>query len=154
MWSARSVRVARGIGPWVAVHSRTSRSAALSLVARCSRGMSPSDQRRSGSDTNTVTKFTCTTPPLRAMRRRMESGTLRTWSVSARAEECEKITGASVTSSTALIAAGDTCEMSTIIPSRFISRTTSRPNGESPPCRGMAVAASAQSVLAKCVSVM
>ena len=55
-------------------------------------------------------------------------------STSARADECEKITGASVTSSASLIVAGDTCERSTSMPSRFISRTTSSPNGVRPPC--------------------
>ena len=69
-----------------------------------------------------------TTPPLPGTRRRISSGTLRGWSVTARAPECEKITGASATSSAAAIVAGDTWLRSTSIPSRFISRTTSTPN--------------------------
>jgi hypothetical protein len=73
---------------------------------------------------------------------------------SARAFECEKMTGASAMSSTSCIVAGDTCEMSTSMPRRFISRTTSSPNLLSPPWRATSVAESAQSVVLKCVSVM
>ena len=51
--------------------------------------------------------------------------------------ECEKITGASATSSASLIAPGETCERSTSMPSRFISRTTSSPKRVSPPCRAL-----------------
>ena len=46
------------------------------------------------------------------------------------------MTGASVTSSASPIVSGDTCERSTSMPSRFISRTTSSPNCVSPPCFG------------------
>ncbi len=88
-----------------------------------------------------------TSPPFRGRRARIESGTFRGWSTSARAAEWEKITGASETSSAALITAGEVCERSTSIPSRFISRTTSRPKGVSPPCRAESSAASAQSVV-------
>jgi hypothetical protein len=48
--------------------------------------------------------------------------------------ECEKMTGASVTSSASFIVSAETCEMSTSIPSRFISCTTSSPNFVRPPC--------------------
>ena len=44
--------------------------------------------------------------------------------------------------------------ISTIMPSQFISRTTVSPNGVSPLCSGLALAASAQAVLLLCVSVM
>ncbi len=40
------------------------------------------------------------------------------------------------------------------MPSRFISRTTSSPNGVSPPCFALSVAASAQSIVSQWVSVM
>ena len=70
------------------------------------------------------------------------------------ADECEKITGAFVTSSTLFIVWSETCERSTSIPSRFISRITITPNAVSPPCRGASVAASAQWLLDQCVSVM
>ena len=48
----------------------------------------------------------------------------------------------------------ETWARSTSMPSRFISRTTSRPKGVSPWCAGVSVAESAQSVLEECVSVM
>src|SRR3712207_7378253 len=92
-----------------------------------------------------VTNVTITTPPLSRTRRRMESGTLRGTSAMARTDECEKITGACVTSSASLIVAGETCDRSTSMPSRFISRTTSSPNDVSPPCLALSSAASAQS---------
>jgi hypothetical protein len=82
---------------------------------------------------NPGTKVTITTPPFVFSRRRIESGTFRGTSAIARAEEWEKITGASVTFSASLIVAGDTCERSTSMPSLFISRTTSSPNAVSPP---------------------
>ena len=54
--------------------------------------------------------------------------------MSARAEEWEAITGRVVTASTSRTVSSATCEMSTIIPRRFISRTTSRPKSVRPPC--------------------
>ena len=102
---------------------------------------------------NPGTNVTITTPPLAGSRLRIESGTFRTWSVSARADECEKITGALVTSSASLMVAGDTWDRSTSIPSRFISRTTSRPKSVRPPCRALSDAASAQSSVTLWVSV-
>ena len=98
--------------------------------------------------------MTMTTPPFSGSRRNTSSGTLRGWSVTALADECEKMTGASVTSSASCMLPGDTCEMSTSMPSQFISRTTSRPNGESPPSSGSAQQESAHGRLALCVSVM
>src|SRR6478672_10490134 len=80
-----------------------------------------------------------TTPPLVLRRVRIESGTFRACSVSARAELWEKMTGASVTSRASLMVPGETCDRSTSIPSRFISRTTSRPNSVSPPWRAEGV---------------
>jgi len=47
-----------------------------------------------------------------------------------------------------------TCDISTNIPSRFISRTVFLPNSVSPLCSTRSVAASAQSMLSQCVSVM
>src|SRR5918911_1101204 len=89
------------------------------------------------------TKVTITTPPFAGSRRRMESETLRGTSQSARADECEKMTGASLTFSASLIVPGETCERSTSIPSRFISRTTSSPKRVSPPCRALSWAVAA-----------
>ena len=67
---------------------------------------------------------------------------------------CENITGASATSRALLITAGETCERSTIIPSRFISRTTSLPNGVRPLCFGLSVALSAKSLAVAWARVM
>ena len=93
------------------------------------------------------------TPPLSARRASTSSGTLRGWSQTARAEECENSTGACVTSSASRMVSADTWERSTSIPSRFISRTTSRPNGESPPSTGSSVAESAHGTLSLWVRV-
>ncbi len=61
--------------------------------------------------------------------------------------------GADVTASASRIVSADTCEQSTSIPRRFISRTTSRPKSESPPSTGSSVAESAHGTLSLCVSV-
>lgn len=79
---------------------------------------------------------------------------LRGWSQTARAEECEKTTGAAETARASRIVVAATCERSTSMPTRFISRTTSRPKSLRPPCRGSSVAESAQSIVSLCVSVM
>jgi hypothetical protein len=57
---------------------------------------------------NPGTKVTITMPPLAGTWRRMSSGTFRGTSVSARADECEKITGAAETRMASAIVAGDT----------------------------------------------
>jgi hypothetical protein len=72
----------------------------------------------------------------------------------ANADECEKITGASATSSASLMVVAATCDRSTSMPRRCISRTTSRPNAVSPPAAGLSVAESAQGRFRLCVSVM
>jgi hypothetical protein len=116
--------------------------------------MSGSVAFRYSSDTNEATNVTITIPPFFGSFSRTSSGTLRTWSQRARAEEWEKMTGASATLSASSIVAGVTCERSTSIPSRFISRTTSSPNRVSPPCISTSPAASAQSSVFVWVSVM
>ncbi|GAA3302968.1 hypothetical protein GCM10020295_50290 [Streptomyces cinereospinus] len=78
---------------------------------------------------------------------------LRGWSQTARAEECEKITGAEVVSSASRMVVAATCERSTSMPSRFISRTTARPKADRPPTPGSSVAESAQATLWLWVSV-
>ena len=88
-----------------------------------------------------------------AIRSSTSSGALRGLSVTARAELWLKITGASATSSAARIVSAETCERSTIIPIRFISRTTSRPKAVNPPTAGRSVAESAHGVFALWVSV-
>ncbi len=103
---------------------------------------------------NPGTNVTITTPPFCGISARTSSGTFRGTSQRARADECEKMTGARVTRSASCIVAGATCDRSTSMPSRFISRTTSSPNAVSPSCSGCAPAASAHGRLALCVSVM
>ena len=94
------------------------------------------------------------TPPFFGSICRMLSGTLRGWSFSARASECEKITGACVTRIASAIVSGETWLRSTSMPSQFISLTTSSPNGERPSNFGVSVAESAHGVLLVWVSVM
>ena len=53
------------------------------------------------------------------------------------------MTGAREASRASLIVSTEVWDRSTSIPSRFISATTSRPNGERPPCRGTSVPESA-----------
>ena len=64
------------------------------------------------------------------------------------------MTGDSATFSASLMTPGETWLRSTSIPSRFISRTTSRPNGVSPPWAAESRAASAQARVTLWVSVM
>ena len=59
-------------------------------------------------ESNDGTNVTITTPPFFGNRLRIESGTLRGWSTIARADECEKMTGDSVTSSALLMTLGET----------------------------------------------
>jgi hypothetical protein len=79
---------------------------------------------------------------------------LRGTSFSARADECEKITGAWLTRIASAIVSGEVCERSTSMPSQFISWTTSSPNALSPPKTGSSVHESAHGTLLECVSVM
>uniref|UniRef100_A0A182Q4M9 Uncharacterized protein n=1 Tax=Anopheles farauti TaxID=69004 RepID=A0A182Q4M9_9DIPT len=86
------------------------------------------------------------------------SGTLRELLQMAWAEECEKMTGAFEVASASSIVGTDTCERSTIMPSRFISETTSVPKWERPPMCGTrpgssTLQQSAHGVLQVCVSV-
>jgi len=64
------------------------------------------------------------------------------------------MTGAADTRIAWTIVESDTCARSTSIPRRFISRTTSRPNGESPPARTVSLFASAHACPLFHVSVM
>lgn len=72
---------------------------------------------------NSEYRLIITSPPLRATSRRMSSGTFRDELHSAYADECEKITGASLVASVSRIVPIETCDRSTIMPMRFISRT-------------------------------
>ena len=94
------------------------------------------------------------TPRLARNDSRTSSGALRGLSQTARAEEWLKIAGTSATRNASRMVSGDTCDRSTSIPIRFISRTTSTPKADRPPWTGTSVAESAQSTLLLCVSVM
>ncbi len=82
------------------------------------------------------------------------SGTLRGCGLTARTPEWLNITGACEVSSASFIVASLTWLRSTIMPMRFISRTTCRPKSVSPSCAGASVAASAQLRFFEWVSVM
>ena len=62
--------------------------------------------------------------------------------------------GASLTAIASFIVSGDTCEMSTSMPSQFISRTTCSPNGDRPPSGDLPAFESAQGRSTLWVSVM
>ena len=65
------------------------------------------------------------------------------------------MTGAREIRMASTIVESETCDRSTSMPSRFISRITSSPKPGRRPCHsGSSVAASAQSWVAQCVSVM
>src|SRR5262245_18896043 len=66
-------------------------------------------------------------PPLRARARIISSVVFRAWFAMTRLDECDAIIGALVVSIASKNVLSATCEMSTITPSRFISRTTSLP---------------------------
>ncbi len=100
------------------------------------------------------TKVTITTPPFFGSMASTSSGTFLGTLHRARAEECEKMIGASVTASASFMVSGDTWLRSTSMPRRFISRTTSSPNFESPLCRGWSVAESTHGTLAEWARVM
>ena len=85
---------------------------------------------------------------------RIASGTFRGTGQTAKAPEWLAMIGAFETRRASAIVAGETCEMSTSIPSRFISLTTRSPNGERPSLLGASVAASAQGSVVLWVSVM
>ena len=98
--------------------------------------------------------MTITTPPFSFTSLSTSSGTFRGWSATARADECEKMIGAFVTRSAAFIVCGETCDRSTSMPHRFISSTTSSPNGDRPLARGSSEQLSAQSSDSEWVRVM
>src|SRR5262249_30341462 len=135
--------------------SESARAAESAPRARnaSSRAFTVSSHTRTASDTKPGLKLTITTPRLTATSFRIESGTLRAWLVNARADECEKITGALDVCSASDMVWSFTWDRSTSIPRRFISRTTCFPKGDSPR-RDVSVDAVAQSRLRQWVSVM
>lgn len=94
-----------------------------------------------------------TTPSFLAIARSMSSVMLRGAFEIARADEWDATTGARVVSSASKNVLSETCEMSTIIPRRFSSRTTSLPNDVRPSWAGASPDESAHCVLRECVKV-
>ena len=136
MWSAASAIVARGAG-LACVHASSAVFTAAASLGNCLLNRSCSAvcswfHAATFGDRKPGTNVTITTPPFFGSICRTLSGTLRGTSFTARADECEKITGACETRIASSIVSGDTCERSTSMPSQFISRTTSSPNGDSP----------------------
>ncbi len=123
--------------------ARRRRTSAQASAFACA----PSDVKKEG------TNVTITTPPVRPTSSSTSSGTSRGTSQSARAEECEKSTGASLTEIAWRIVSSDTWLRSTNTPQRFSSRTTSSPKRVRPPCGWSPVAESAQAVSSLWVSV-
>src|SRR6185436_8993301 len=76
--------------------------------------------------------MTFTTPPVLASARIMSSVRFRGTSAIARQAECVATTGLVEVFTMSQNVLSDTCETSTIIPKRFISRTTSLPNSFNP----------------------
>src|SRR5882724_10627481 len=87
---------------------------------------------RHASSINAGKKLTITTPSFFAMARIISSVRLRGAAVSARTDECEAMIGDVDVLITSQNVLSETCDTSTIIPNRFISRTTSRPNSLNP----------------------
>jgi hypothetical protein len=104
--------------------------------------------------TNFGTNVTMARPPLAGSDASTSSGMLRGWSQTAREDEWEKSTGARLTRSASRMVSGATCDRSTSMPSRFISRTTSSPKRVRPCAAGSSVAESAHGVLWLWVRVM
>ena len=95
-----------------------------------------------------------TTPPFFFTSFKMSSGTLRGDGQMANALEWLAIKGACETRKASAMVAGETWEISTSMPRRFISLTTRSPKGVRPSCLGASLAASAQSSVVLCVNVM
>ena len=63
---------------------------------------------------------------------RIQSGTFLVWGLMALAAECEKMTGALAIARTSDMTLAETCDKSTIIPKRFISKTIFSPKSDMP----------------------
>ena len=95
-----------------------------------------------------------TTPPFFAMALMTSSGMFRTMGVTPFAEEWDASTGAALSSTASSTALSEMCDTSTIIPIRFISRTSSRPSFDSPLWVSPSVIESAKALDLKWASVM
>src|SRR3954467_12874840 len=78
-----------------------------------------------------------TTPPFFVIAFNISSVMLRGALVSARADECDAMIGALLVAIASQKVWSETCEMSTIMPRRFISRTTFFPKSVSPWVEGV-----------------
>src|SRR6266478_2014780 len=107
---------------------------ARSLSARAALilGSSSLDASAVFCERNSHAKFTCTTPPFLASATIISSVMLRGTFDNARQDECEANGGAALTSNASQKVLSATCEMSTSMPSRFISSTTCLPKSVRP----------------------
>src|SRR3954452_4660980 len=155
-WSATSATVAGG--GVNGMRSRRTGSTSSNLRGSPPRSRTTSSESNHQSAQrwlmNGGTNVTMQTPPFPGSEDSTSSGTLRGCLQTANAELWLKITGAVVTSSASRMTAADTWERSTNMPIRFISATTSRPNGDNPCSTGSSVAESAQGTFSLWVSVM
>src|SRR6478672_7420637 len=117
-WATTSSSVAEGAA-WSSRYVATNASSASdpgSTPAATAAAEASAYQSRTCSFTNFGTNVTMQTPPLPASRASTSSGTLRGWSQTALAEECENTTGTLETSSACLITSALTWLRSTSIP--------------------------------------
>ncbi|GAB3844657.1 hypothetical protein GCM10027610_059520 [Dactylosporangium cerinum] len=120
---------------------------------RCRSARAARVHSATSADTKAGTNVSWTTPPLVRSRCSSGSATLRGWSLTDRAEEWLKITGAVEASSASRCVDAATWDRSTRMPSRLSSVTIARPTSVRPPTAGLSVAESAQAVLSLWVSV-
>jgi hypothetical protein len=90
------------------------------------------EKRPNSLSMNPEKKFTQTAPPFFATALSIASVMFLGWFASSRLEECDASTGFFTYRITSQNIGSDTCEMSTITPSRAISSITRRPNAVSP----------------------
>ena len=144
MWSQTCSSVARGhrarARADMRASSRAGRPAALPQASLMGRYHSRVRLQMKGG-----TKVAMTIPPLPGTRSSTSSGTLRGWSHSAHALECENTTGARLMSSTWSHHGGDDMGEVDHHAEPVQLQHHARPNGVSPPWRGASVALSTQS---------
>ena len=114
----------------------------------------PSSALWNASSRNADPKFTHTAPPFAATAFNMASVMLRGMLVSARDDECVASTGFVLARIASQNVGSETCDTSTITPSRFISLTTSAPKGVRPRMSPASPARAADVVAVDQVSVM
>ena len=156
MWSATWSIVASGLGCVLAqsAENRLERDEVPGVDAHLAAAAAASTRHSAvAGETNSGTKVTMQTPPLAGSAASTSSGTLRGVSHRGLGRRVAEDHGGVGRVEGRRIVVAATWLRSTIIPRRFISRTTSRPNSVSPPTRGASVAESAHGVLSLCVRV-